>query len=61
MSEYQIAYKKDLSIIKERFIKSMELKTDDSFKVYNEVKSLIINGIKEIILETLNKEIKLLN
>ena len=61
VSEYQIAYKKDLSIIKERFIKSMELKTDDSFKVYNEVKSLIINGIKEIILETLNQEIKLLN
>ena len=61
VSEYQIANKKDLSIIKERFIKSMELKTDDSFKVYNEVKSLIIKGIKEIILETLNEEIKLLN
>ena len=53
--------KKDLSKIKKSFIKEMTLKSENSLKVNIEVKKLIISGIKEIILKTINKEINLLN
>ena len=60
MVEYECADKKDLSTIKERFTKSMTLKGDDSLKVNIAVKYAIIEGIKIIISETIDKEINLL-
>ena len=53
--------KKDLSKIKKSFIKEMTLKGENSLKVNIEVQKLIISGIKEIILKTINKEVNLLN
>ena len=61
MVEYGNAEKKDLSGIKERFKKEITFKSVDSIKVNIEIKNLIIEGIKDIIYKTINKEIKLLN
>lgn len=61
MVEYESIDKRDLYENKRQFRKEIILKTDDSIKINNEIKKLIIKKIKEIILNTINCEIKILN
>ena len=61
MIDYESVEKKDLSEIKKQFEKEIILKSDDLKKRNIEIKKLIINKMKEIISDTINREIKLLN
>ena len=61
MIDYESVEKKDLSEIKKQFEKEIILKSDDLKKINIEIKKLIINKMKEIISDTINREIKLLN
>ena len=61
MVEYKSIDKKDLSEIKSKFEKEVILKADDSIKIDIKIKKLIIKNIKEIITNTINREMELLN